>query len=78
MDPGLGSNYNLTSTQERAFRAATGLTSEVRKALKLSAKSMTNENNMTSSTSGLLPRPASIAGTYYITSLRKWPIHVVF
>ena len=33
---------------------------------------------MTSSTSGslpwLLPRPASIAGTRYITSLRKWPI----
>ena len=41
MDPGLGSNHNHTSTQERAFGTARVTTSDIRKPLKLSAKSIT-------------------------------------
>ena len=43
MDPGLGSNHNHTSTQERAFGTARVTTSDIRKALKLSDKSMTDD-----------------------------------
>ena len=55
MDPGLGSNHNLTSTREQL-----GLTSEVGKALKLSTKSITDDKW----------KQHDVSGTRYITSLR--------
>ena len=42
MDPSLGSNHNLTSTVERAFRTAR-VNFAYPKALKLSATSMTDD-----------------------------------
>ena len=56
MDPGLGSNHNVTSTLERTFGTAR-VNFRYPKALKLSAKSMTDNKwkQHIISTSGLLP-----------------------